>query len=35
MALKGSGAIFSQIQTEFDGTNPISMSEYYIKRQHN
>lgn len=30
MALPSSGAIsFSQIQTEFGGTNPISLSEYY------
>ena len=30
MALQGSGAIsFLQIQTEFTGANPISMSEYY------
>lgn len=30
MAIQGSGAIsFSDIQTEFGGTNPISMSEYY------
>ena len=30
MALQGSGAIsLSQIQTEFTGANPISMSEYY------
>jgi len=30
MALQASGAIkFSEIQTEFGGTNPISMTEYY------
>jgi hypothetical protein len=30
MALPGSGALsFSQIQTEFTGSNPISLSEYY------
>ena len=30
MALPGSGAIsLSQLQTEFGGTNPISLSEYY------
>ena len=30
MALQGSGAIsLSQVQTEFTGANPISMSEYY------
>ena len=30
MAIQGSGAIsFSDIQTEFGGSNPISMSEYY------
>ena len=30
MALQGSGAIsLSQIQTEFGGSNPISLSEYY------
>lgn len=30
MALSGSGPIsFSQIQTEFGGSNPISLSEYY------
>ena len=30
MALSSSGAIsFSQIQTEFGGSNPISLSEYY------
>lgn len=30
MALQGSGAIsFSQIQTEFGGSNPVAMSEYY------
>lgn len=30
MALQGSGAIsFSQIQSEFGGSNPISLSEYY------
>jgi hypothetical protein len=30
MALQGSGAIkLSEIQTEFGGTNPISLSEYY------
>lgn len=30
MALPGSGAIsFAQLQTEFGGTNPISINEYY------
>jgi len=30
MTLQSSGAIsFSQIQTEFGGSNPISISEYY------
>lgn len=30
MAMPGSGAIsFSQLQTEFGGANPISLSEYY------
>ena len=30
MALQGSGAItLAQVQSEFGGSNPISMSEYY------
>ena len=30
MAISGSGAVsFSQIQTEFGGSNPISLNEYY------
>jgi len=32
MALQSSGAIsLADIQTEFGGTNPISLSEYYSK----
>ncbi|BCV00869.1 MAG: hypothetical protein CM15mV38_0020 [uncultured marine virus] len=30
MAISGSGSVsFSQIQSEFGGSNPISLSEYY------